>query len=101
MGGIIIIIATLIPVLLFARLDNIYVIMRIVTTIWMGIIGFIDDYIKKFRNDKDGLPGTFKVVGQVGLGLIIGATMYFNPVVPLRKIQYQDLQNRLFLGKLR
>src|SRR5690625_2602593 len=85
MGGIIIIIATLIPVLLFARLDNIYVIMLIVTTIWMGIIGFIDDYIKKFRNDKEGLPGKFKVVGQVGLGLIIGATMYFHPDVTIRE----------------
>ena len=85
MGGIIIIIATLIPVLLFARLDNIYVIMLIVTTIWMGIIGFIDDYIKKFKNDKDGLPGKFKVVGQVGLGLIIGATIYFHPDVTMRE----------------
>lgn len=84
MGGIIIIIATLVPVLLFARLDNIYVIMLIVTTVWMGIIGFLDDYIKKFKNNKDGLPGRFKVVGQVGLGLIIGITMYTHPDITVR-----------------
>lgn len=79
MGGIIIILATLIPVLLFAKLENIYVILLIVTTLWMGAIGFIDDYIKKFKNDKEGLPGKFKVIGQVGLGLFVGATMYFHP----------------------
>src|SRR5690554_4398252 len=91
MGGIIIIIATLIPVLLFARLDNIYVIMLIVTTIWMGVIGFVDDYIKKFKNDKDGLPGKFKVVGQVGLGLIIGAVMYFHPDITVRRSVQADI----------
>lgn len=85
MGGIIIIIATLIPVLLFARLNNIYVIMLIITTVWMGAIGFIDDYIKKFKNNKDGLPGKFKVVGQVGLGLIIGITMYTHPDITVRR----------------
>lgn len=79
MGGIIIILATLIPVLLFAKLENIYVILLIVTTIWMGIIGFIDDYIKKFKNDKEGLPGKFKVVGQIGLGIFVGVTMYLHP----------------------
>ncbi|HLS12121.1 MAG TPA: phospho-N-acetylmuramoyl-pentapeptide-transferase [Flavobacteriaceae bacterium] len=100
MGGIIIIIATLIPVLLFARLDNIYVIMLIVTTIWMGIIGFIDDYIKKFRNDKDGLPGKFKVVGQVGLGLIIGATMYFHPDVTVRENLHADTTNPVVLEEM-
>src|SRR5699024_7025312 len=91
MDGIIIIIATLIPVLLFARLDNIYVIMLIVTTIWMGVIGFVDDYIKKFKNDKDGLPGKFKVVGQVGLGLIIGAVMYFHPDITVRRSVQADI----------
>lgn len=85
MGGVIIIIATLIPVLLFAKLDNIYVIMLVITTIWMGVIGFIDDYIKKFKNNKDGLPGKFKVVGQVGLGLIIGITMYTHPDITVRR----------------
>jgi len=96
MGGIIIIIATLIPVLLLARLDNIYVIMLIVTTVWMGAIGFLDDYIKKFKDDKDGLPGKFKVVGQVGLGLIIGATMYFHPDVTVRKNVEPDLLSNSF-----
>lgn len=85
MGGLIIIMATLIPVLLFARLDNIYIVMLIITTIWMGIIGFIDDYIKKFRNNKDGLPGKFKVIGQVGLGIIIGAIMYTHPDIQVRR----------------
>jgi len=85
MGGIIIILATLIPVLLFAKLENIYVIMLIVTTLWMGVIGFIDDYIKKFKNDKAGLPGKFKVVGQVGLGLFVGAVMYFHPGVIIQR----------------
>ncbi len=79
MGGIIIILATLIPVLLFAKLENIYVILLIVTTLWMGGIGFIDDYIKKFKNDKKGLPGKFKVIGQVGLGIFVGAVMYLHP----------------------
>ncbi|MCL4133801.1 UNVERIFIED_CONTAM: hypothetical protein GTU68_052209 [Idotea baltica] len=78
MGGIIIILATLIPVLLLAKLENTYIILLIVTTVWMGTIGFIDDYIKKFKNDKEGLKGRFKVLGQVGLGIIVGATLYFN-----------------------
>lgn len=85
MGGLIIILATLVPVLLIAKLENIYVIMLIVTTIWMGIIGFIDDYIKKFKNDKEGLPGKFKVVGQVGLGLFIGLTMYLHPDIVVHR----------------
>jgi phospho-N-acetylmuramoyl-pentapeptide-transferase len=85
MGGIIIILATLIPVLLFARLDNIYVFLLIVTTLWMGTIGFIDDYIKKFKNDKEGLPGRFKVVGQIGLGLFVGIIMYFHPDVVVQR----------------
>ena len=85
MGGIIIILATIVPVLLFAKLENIYVIMLLVTTVWMGIIGFIDDYIKKFKKDKAGLPGKFKVVGQVGLGIIVGATMYFHPEVKVQR----------------
>lgn len=85
MGGIIIILATLIPVFLFAKLENIYVILLIVTTIWMGIIGFIDDYIKKFKNDKEGLPGKFKVIGQIGLGLFVGVTMYLHPDVVVHR----------------
>lgn len=84
MGGIIIIFATLIPVFLLAKLQNIYIILLIVTTLWMGIIGFIDDYIKIFKKDKEGLKGIFKVFGQVGLGIIVGSVLYFNPDVTIR-----------------
>jgi phospho-N-acetylmuramoyl-pentapeptide-transferase len=85
MGGIIIILATLIPVLLLAKLDNIYIILLLVTTVWMGVIGFIDDYIKKFKNDKEGLKGRFKVLGQVGLGVIVGLTLFFHQDVTIRE----------------
>lgn len=85
MGGLIIIIATLIPVLLLTKLDNIYIILLIVTTLWMGTIGFIDDYIKIFKKDKQGLKGIFKVIGQVGLGLIVGSVLYLHPGVTVRK----------------
>lgn len=85
MGGLIIIFSTLLPVVLLAKLDNIYVILLIVTTLWMGTIGFIDDYIKIFKKDKQGLKGIFKVIGQVGLGIIVGATLYFHPGVTIRK----------------
>ena len=85
MGGLIIIMSTLIPVLLFTRLDNVYVLLLIVTTIWMGIIGFIDDYIKIFKKNKRGLKGRFKVLGQVVLGLMVGATLYFHPEVTMKE----------------
>lgn len=85
MGGLIIILSTLIPVLLFARLDNIYIILLIVTTVWMGIIGFVDDYIKVFKKDKEGLKGRFKILGQVVLGLVVGTTLYFHPEVTMRE----------------
>jgi phospho-N-acetylmuramoyl-pentapeptide-transferase len=85
MGGLIIILATLIPTLLFARLDNIYVVLLITTTLWMGAIGFIDDYIKIFKKNKQGLKGRFKVLGQVVLGLIVGATLYFHPEVTIKE----------------
>ncbi|MDP5000791.1 MAG: phospho-N-acetylmuramoyl-pentapeptide-transferase [Flavobacterium sp.] len=85
MGGIIIILATLIPVFLLAKLNNIYVILLIITTLWMGTIGFIDDYIKIFKKDKQGLKGIFKVIGQVGLGVIVGSVLYFSPEVTVRK----------------
>ncbi len=85
MGGIIIILATLIPVLLFAKLDNIYVILLIVTTLWMGVIGFTDDYLKIKKKDKEGLAGKFKVIGQVGLGLIVGCTMYFHKDITIKE----------------
>lgn len=85
MGGLIIIIATLIPVLLLTKLNNIYIILLVVTTLWMGTIGFIDDYIKIFKKDKQGLKGIFKVFGQVGLGLIVGSVLYFHPGVTVRE----------------
>jgi phospho-N-acetylmuramoyl-pentapeptide-transferase len=84
MGGLIIIFATLVPVMLFAKLHNIYVVLLIVTTLWMGTIGFVDDYIKIFKKDKQGLKGIFKVFGQVGLGLIVGTVLYFSPAVTVR-----------------
>jgi len=84
MGGLIIIFATLIPVVLFTKLLNIYIVLLIVTTLWMGTIGFIDDYIKIFKKDKQGLKGIFKVFGQVGLGLIVGTVLYFHPSVNIR-----------------
>lgn len=102
MGGVIIILATLVPVLLFAKLDNVYVILLIVSTIWMGFIGFIDDYIKVFRKNKDGLKGRFKILGQIGLGIFVGAMLYFNPNVTVKnekaeastsvEIQVTDMQ---------
>jgi phospho-N-acetylmuramoyl-pentapeptide-transferase len=85
MGGLIILAAILAPTLLFARLANVYVLIMIVTTIWLGLIGYLDDYIKVFKKDKEGLAGKFKVLGQVGLGLIVGCTMYFNPYVVVRE----------------
>lgn len=84
MGGLIIIFATLVPVMLFSKLHNIYIVLLIVTTLWMGTIGFIDDYIKIFKKDKKGLKGIFKVFGQVGLGLIVGVVLYFSPNVTVR-----------------
>ncbi len=85
MGGVIIIVATLIPVFLFARLTNVYVILLIVSTLWMGGIGFLDDYIKVFKKDKEGLAGKFKILGQVGLGLIVGSILYFNQNVVVKE----------------
>jgi phospho-N-acetylmuramoyl-pentapeptide-transferase len=86
MGGLIIIAAILVPTLLFAKLDNIYVILLIVATVWLGLIGFLDDYIKVFRKNKEGLAGRFKIVGQVGLGLIVGFTLYFSENVVVREV---------------
>jgi phospho-N-acetylmuramoyl-pentapeptide-transferase len=78
MGGIIIIAAILIPTLLFARIQNVYIILMLISTIWLGLIGFLDDYIKVFKKNKEGLAGRFKVLGQIGLGIIVGLTMYYN-----------------------
>lgn len=85
MGGLIILAAILIPTLLFARLNNIYILMMIITTVWLGFIGFLDDYIKVFKKNKEGLAGKFKIIGQVGVGLIVGITLYMHPDVTLRR----------------
>lgn len=85
MGGLIILASILVPTLLFARLDNIYIWLMIITTVWLGIIGFIDDYIKVFLKDKAGLAGKFKILGQVSLGLIVAGTLYFNDDVVVRE----------------
>ena len=85
MGGVIILLAILVPVVLFARLDNVYIQLMIVSTIWLGLIGFLDDYIKVFRKHKEGVKGRFKVIGQVGLGLIVGVTLYVSDDVLIRE----------------
>lgn len=85
MGGLIIIAAILIPTLLFAKLHNVYIILMIVSTIWLGTIGFVDDYIKVFKHNKKGLAGKFKILGQIGLGIIVGTTMYFNDSVVIKE----------------
>lgn len=91
MGGLIILSAILIPTLLFAKLHNVYIILMICSTIWLGLIGFLDDYIKVFKKDKQGLKGTFKVIGQVGLGIIVGCTLYFNDNVVIKeKVKNND-----------
>lgn len=86
MGGIIIILALLIPTLLLTRLDNIYIILIIISVLWLGVIGFLDDYIKVFKKNKEGLAGRFKIIGQIGLGLIIGLTLYFHDDIVVREI---------------
>ena len=85
MGGLIIIFGTLLPVFLLTKLHNIYIVLLIIATVWMGFIGFVDDYIKVFKKDKEGLKGKFKVLGQVGLGLFVGAMLFFHPEVTMKK----------------
>jgi phospho-N-acetylmuramoyl-pentapeptide-transferase len=86
MGGVIIIAAILIPTLLFAKIDNVYIVLLIITTVWLGLIGFLDDYIKVFKKDKKGLAGRFKIAGQVGIGLIVGLSLYFSEDVVVREM---------------
>ncbi len=103
MGGIIILAAILIPVILFAKLHNIYVITMIIATIWLGLIGFLDDYIKVFRKNKEGLKGTFKIIGQIGVGLIVGCMLYFSDEVVVHKrvsVNYQLQQDEKFVTHL-
>lgn len=87
MGGVIIILAIVVPTLLWAKLDNIYILLMLVSTLWMGAIGFLDDYIKVFKKDKKGLRGIFKVIGQIVLGIIVGCTLYFHPDVTIKEKQ--------------
>jgi phospho-N-acetylmuramoyl-pentapeptide-transferase len=101
MGGLIILGSILVPILLFAKLLNVYIILMIVTTIWLGTIGFIDDYIKVFKKNKKGLAGKFKIAGQIGLGLIVGLTMYFdNSVVIKEKVQKTKTENMVSSNNL-
>jgi phospho-N-acetylmuramoyl-pentapeptide-transferase len=86
MGGIIIIAGILVPTLLFAKIENVYVILLVIATLWLGLIGLLDDYIKVFKKNKEGLAGRFKIVGQVGLGLIVGLTLFFNNDVLIRDV---------------
>jgi phospho-N-acetylmuramoyl-pentapeptide-transferase len=95
MGGIIILASILIPTLLFAKLDNVYVFLMTLTTVWLGLIGFLDDYIKIFKKHKEGLAGKFKIAGQVGLGLIVGITLFFSDdVIIMEKVPVSDLTER-------
>jgi len=97
MGGLIIISAIVVPTLLFAKLHNIYIILMLLSTVWLGAIGFLDDYIKVFKKNKEGLAGRFKVIGQVGIGLIVGITLYFNHDVVVRERIKSGGQNTLSL----
>lgn len=101
MGGIIIIAAVVLPTLFFSKIANIYVILILVATIWMGLIGFLDDYIKVFKNNKQGLRGIFKIFGQVGLGLIVGLTLYYHSDVVLREFEPgQAIENGVSMSEL-
>ncbi|MCX6229677.1 MAG: phospho-N-acetylmuramoyl-pentapeptide-transferase [Bacteroidia bacterium] len=90
MGGLLIIASILLPTLLFAKLDNIYIVLMIITTIWLGLIGFADDYIKVFLKDKEGLAGKFKIIGQVSLGIIVATTLYLSSYVTIKEKIYDD-----------
>ena len=92
MGGVIILIAILVPMLLFGKLDNVYIQLMLVSTVWLGLIGGLDDYIKVFRHRKEGLKGRFKIVGQVGLGIIVGTTMWLSPEIVVREKVTQPVQ---------
>lgn len=98
MGGVIIIISTIIPVLLFAQLNNIYIIILLISTLWISTIGFLDDYIKVFRKNKKGLAGKFKVLGQIGLGLFVGTMLYFHDDVTIREKNENRVENARVLS---
>lgn len=94
MGGLIIIVSILVPVLLFARMRNIYIILMVITTVWLGFLGFLDDYIKIFRRNKEGLKGKYKIVGQVSIGFIVGLTLWLSPDVVVRENVNVERQNQ-------
>ena len=95
MGGVIILVAILVPMLLFGKLDNVYIQLLLVSTVWLGLIGGLDDYIKVFRHRKEGLKGRFKIVGQVGLGVIVGTTMWLSPDIVVREKVTQPVQTTI------
>ena len=95
MGGLIILAAIIIPTLLFARLHNIYIILMLISTVWLGLIGFLDDYIKVFKKNKEGLQGKFKIIGQVGIGLIVGTTLFFHPDVVVKEKIYSPVKTSI------
>ena len=99
MGGIIIMVAILLPVLLLGRMRNIYLILMIVTTVWLGFLGFLDDYIKIFRRNKEGLKGKYKIVGQVSIGLIVGLVLYFSPDAVMRETVSMERQGQEMVVK--
>ncbi|MDR9374214.1 MAG: phospho-N-acetylmuramoyl-pentapeptide-transferase [Schleiferiaceae bacterium] len=99
MGGLIILLGILVPTLLVAELNNVYILLMLITTVWMGLVGFLDDYIKVFRRNKKGLPGQFKVIGQVGLGLIVGGIMYFHGDVTIKEKTSTAQEYRLESGE--
>jgi len=100
MGGLIILLAIVIPTLLFAKLHNVYILLMLITTIWLGAIGFLDDYIKIFKKDKKGLAGKFKVMGQVGIGLIVGIVLYFNNDVVIKEKIYTSGQSAYSIDEI-
>lgn len=99
MGGIIIMLSILIPVLLFTKLHNVYIVLMIITTLWLGTLGFLDDYIKVFKKNKEGLKGKFKIIGQVGIGIIVGTVLYFHPTVVIRERLISNNQEAWAISK--
>ena len=92
MGGVIILAGIIVPTMLFAKLDNIYIQLMLVATVWLGLIGFLDDYIKVFKKNKKGLAGKFKVIGQIGVGIIVGASMYWSDSVTIKSKTYYNTE---------
>ena len=92
MGGVIILAGIIVPTILFAKLDNIYIQLMLVATVWLGLIGFLDDYIKVFKKNKKGLAGKFKVIGQIGVGIIVGSSMYWSDSVTIKSKTFYNTE---------